>query len=464
MDAGTIGRKITRYRKLLYGNVLPFWLREGVDSEHGGIFTGLNRRGAVIEQDKSVWFQGRAAWTFAAASIVAGTRPYAATKYRRLEETLLRAAESAESFSDRHCYDPADGRMYFRTTRDGRPLIKRRYVFSECFAAIAKAMLARASGDADRLRRAHQLLLNVLAFLKNPAEPKMNAGVRPTSGLAHLMILINVAQELREAHNSIYKANNSHSENLESPETLEMPEKNFYTELIRVCIETIRTLHVKPELRCVLEQTGPAGEFLEDHFEGRLVNPGHSIEAAWFILREADYLGGHGNLIPHTARSAPDPADTHDCRVASASDRRRRQEYIRLGTDILKWMLESGWDSTSGGLLYFLDAKQEPPFEYWHDMKFWWPHNEAIIATLYAGLLTGEEKYWQWFHKIDLWSHRHFPDRDYGEWYGYLRRDGSLSTSLKGNMFKGPFHIPRMYLWGLTLMTRLRNDMMSKNQ
>ena len=84
-------------------------------------------------------------------------------------------------------------------------------------------------------------------------------------------------------------------------------------------------------------------------------------------------------------------------------------------------------------------------------MKFWWPHNETIIATLLAYHLTGDEKYSDWHLKTHDWAYNRFPDPEYGEWYGYLHRDGRLSSPLKGNMFKGPFHIPRMqlYCWKL---------------
>ena len=407
--------KISQYQNILYADILPFWLHRGMDSSHGGILTGLDREGNIIEQDKSVWFQGRAAWTFAAS--------YCANP----DTSLLQAAGSAEHFSDSHCYDPTDNRMYFRVTREGHPLIKRRYVFSDCFASIAKAMLARAHKDSERLEQAHTLLLKVLAFLENPAEPKINPHTRPLSGLAILMILINVAQEIREAQIALRGRNG---------------EEGFYTDLVQDCIAQIRHLHLKPELQCLLEECGPEGEFLGEHFEGRLVNPGHSIEAAWFILREADYLRGCGNLLP--------PYENN------AEYTERSQGYIRLGTTILNWMLDSGWDASHGGLFCFLDAKGLPSHEPGHDMKFWWPHNEAIIACLYAWLLTGDETYKEWFHKIDDWSHGHFPDKEHGEWYGYLHRDGSLSTSLKGNMFKGPFHVPRMYLWSIALLQRIQ--------
>jgi N-acylglucosamine 2-epimerase len=122
---------------------------------------------------------------------------------------------------------------------------------------------------------------------------------------------------------------------------------------------------------------------------------------------------------------------------------------MKLGLTILDWMWSRGWDDEHGGLFYFRDLRGLPVQEYWHDMKFWWPHCEAIIATLLAWKLSGDEKYARWHQQVHEWSFRHFPDPEFGEWYGYLHRDGRISTRLKGNMWKGPFHLPRMlwYCW-----------------
>ena len=113
---------------------------------------------------------------------------------------------------------------------------------------------------------------------------------------------------------------------------------------------------------------------------------------------------------------------------------------------MLDWMWERGWDREYGGILYFVDVNGLPVQEYWHDMKFWWPQNEAIIATLLAYQLTGESKYAQWHSMIHDWAYSHFPDAEHGEWFGYLHRDGSISSTAKGNLWKGPFHLPRMQL------------------
>ena len=187
---------------------------------------------------------------------------------------------------------------------------------------------------------------------------------------------------------------------------------------------------MKPEFEAVLENVGLNGQFM-DHFDGRLLCPGHAIEAAWFILNEAKLRGN-------------DP------------------ELIGMGTKILDWMWEIGRDKQYGGILYFRDVKGLPVQEYWQDMKFWWPQNEAIIATLLAFQLTGNRKYEKWHDMIHEWANKYFSDPEFGEWYGYLHRDGRISVPLKGNLWKGPFHIPRMQLYAWQILEEIETGTNNK--
>ena len=375
------------YRDGLLDDTLPFWLPRSIDREHGGFITSLARDGGILQTDKAVWFQGRFAWMLA-------------TLYNTVEQRdeWLEASRIGIDFLNAHCFD-TDGRMFFSVTREGQPLRKRRYIFSEIFAVIALAAYGTATGDERYKRQALELFKLVLHYLDTPGllEPKTDPGVRPMKGLAIPMVLIVTAQELRKA--------------VDDP---------LCSAVIDRAIEEVARDFMKPEFACVLETVGPHGEFY-DTFDGRMVNPGHSIELGWFILEEARVRGN------------------------------RDPRLIELGTRIIDWSLEIGWDQEFGGILYYRDAKGLAATEYWHDMKFWWPHNEAIIATLLAYQMTGNTKYLHWHRKVHDWSYAHFPDPEHGEWYGYLHRDGSVSTTLKGNMWKGLFHLPRMqwYCWQL---------------
>lgn len=169
---------------------------------------------------------------------------------------------------------------------------------------------------------------------------------------------------------------------------------------------------------------GLQGEFLGDISEGRLVDPGHSLEASWFIMAEAERMGD--------------------------------QEMLQKALNIFDWSIALGWDEQQGGgIVYYADALGKPVVPLEWDMKLWWPHNEAIIAALMAYRLTGEERFAQWFERITDYAFSHFPDPEHGEWYGYLHRDGSVSHTLKGSTFKGPFHLFRMLTVCLDEMDKL---------
>jgi N-acylglucosamine 2-epimerase len=378
------------YRDTLLDNVIPFWLRHGLDREHGGYLTALDRDGTVIDTDKSIWFQGRGAWTFA-------------TLFNTVEKSSewLDAARSGIEFLRQHGSGPG-GKLYFTVTRDGQPLRMRRYVYSESFAAIANAAFAQATGDSRSADDAVAFFNNYLSHSFDPGlrPPKVDAETRPMVEFGPLMIGIATAQELRENLGDV------------------LVRGRTCTGWIDWAIEQIERVFMKPECEAVMEVVGTDGGIIDD-FDGRQLNPGHALECAWFVMHEGKHRG--------------------DARLT------------RLGLTMLDWMWKRGWDEEYGGIFCFRDLRGLPVQEDCYDMKFWWPHCEAVIATLLAWILTGDEKYARWHQQVHEWSFRHFPDPEFGEWYGYLHRDGRISTRLKGDLWKGPFHLPRMlwYCWKL---------------
>ncbi len=373
------------YKQQLLQDTVPFWFPRSFDTEYGGFLLMRDRDGSLIDDDKAVWIQGRATWLLATLYTTVAPKP-----------EWLEGAKLGYEFLVNHCFD-TDGRMFFHLTREGAPLRKRRYFFSETFAVIAFAAYAKATGDEEAARRARDLFGKCIDYSTGvlPLEPKFTP-TRPTRGIGTPMILLNTAQQLRETIGD-----------------------DRCDAWITTWIHEIATYFVKDDLRCVMEQVAPDGSIL-DHIDGRTLNPGHAMEGAWFILHEA---GKRNN----------DPA------------------LIALGCRMLDYMWERGWDKEHGGILYFRDVYHRPVQEYWQDMKFWWPQNEAIIATLLAYLLTGDEKYARWHRQIHEYAYSHFHDPECGEWYGYLHRDGSIAQTAKGNLFKGPFHLPRQewYCWQL---------------
>ena len=370
------------YRDGLLNDTLPFWIKHSVDRKYGGFTICLDRDGTVIDTDKGIWSQGRFTWLLS-------------TIYSEVEKNpeWMELAKHGIDFIRKYGFDDY-GRMFFSVPQSGKPLRKRRYIFSESFTVAAFAAYAKASGDAQAKEDALSVFRLMQRHLSEPGllPPKLIPETRSMKGLAVPMIMIVTAQILREV--------------LDDPQEL--------NQVIDDSISEIERDFMKPEFKAVLESVAPNGDF-SDHFDGRMLCPGHTIEAAWFILKESVYRN-------------------HDSRLR------------QLGLTILDWMLEWGWDQEYGGILYYRDVKGLPVQEYWQDMKFWWPHNEAIIATLLAYTLTHDEKYALWHKRVHDWAYEHFPDPEHGEWFGYLHRDGRVSVTLKGNLWKGPFHLPRMQL------------------
>ena len=377
-----------RYRDDLVNDIMPFWLKNGLDRVNGGVYTCVDRDGSLIDSTKSVWFQGRFAFVCSFAYNTIANNP-----------EWLAAAKSTIDFIEAHCFD-TDGRMYFEVMADGTPLRKRRYVFSESFAAIAMAEYAKASGDMTYAQKALDLFKDIRKFVATPGymEPKYLPSLQ-AKGHSLVMILINTASRIR---------------NVISDQVLDQQ--------IDESITSLKDF-MKPEFNALLETVGTNGEFI-DTINGRLINPGHCIETAWFLLEEAKHRGWD-------------------------------KELTAQALQILDWSWEWGWDKQYGGIINFRDCKNLPPQDYSQDMKFWWPQTEAIIATLYAYEATGDDKYLIWHKQISEWTYAHFPDDECGEWYGYLHRDGTVAQPAKGNIFKGPFHIPRMMIKSFELCKEL---------
>jgi len=133
------------YRKELLEDTVPFWMNHAIDTEHGGYLFCLDRTGNVVDTDKPVWLTGRFVWLLA-------------TLYRTITQnsSWIETAAAGLSFLREHAFDD-DGRMYFLLDRSGRPLRKRRYLFSECFGALALAAYGRATGDDRALSEADTL-------------------------------------------------------------------------------------------------------------------------------------------------------------------------------------------------------------------------------------------------------------------------------------------------------------------
>jgi N-acylglucosamine 2-epimerase len=257
---------------------------------------------------------------------------------------------------------------------------------------MAFGQYALAAGDEPAAELARATYHQILARQANPKGPytKQVPGARPLRSLALPMILSNLVLELEPL----------------------LPAAEVDAALDD-CIASVVGLFRDTATQLLLEAVAPDGSQV-DSFEGRLLNPGHALEATWFLMDIA----------------------------------RRRGDAALLNTavEIALATLQFGWDAEHGGLFYFMDRLGRPPQQLEWDQKLWWVHLEALVAALMGYARTRRPECWTWFERLHAYTWAHFPDPQYGEWFGYLNRRGEVLLPLKGGKWKGCFHLPRALL------------------
>ena len=369
----------SRYKRELLENCLPFWLENSQDKEFGGYYSCLNRDGSVYDTDKFIWLQGREVWMFAMLY----------NNVEKNQEWLDCAIQGAE-FLKKYGHDE-NWDFYFSLNREGLPLVQPYNIFSNTFACMGFAQLAKATGNEEYARIARKIFTRILERRSNPKGQwcKAYPGTRPMKDFALPMIICNMALEVEDI----------------------LEDKSVLEQTIDTCLHEVFDVFYQPNLGCMLENVSSVDGTPVDCFEGREINPGHDLEALWFMMN----LG----------------------------IRRGDKVLIEKCVEIALKVIDLGWDKEYGGIFYFLDAKGAPQQKLEWDQKLWWVHIESAIAMLKGYQLTGNEKCLEWFMKLDEYLWNNFKDKEYPEWFGYLNRRGEMLLPLKGGKWKGCFHVPR---------------------
>ena len=368
-----------RYKTELLDSVLPFWLNKSIDKEYGGYFSCLDRDGSVYDTDKFIWLQGREVWLFSMICNKLG-------KKQEWLEAAIQGAELLKKYGHNGDYD-----FYFSLTREGKPLVEPYNIFSNTFACMAFAQLAKATGSEEYAEISRRIFKRILERRGNPKGKWSKAvpGTRPMKDFALPMIICNMALEVEDIIND--------------PQLLE--------KTIDECLHEVLDVFYQPDLGCMLENVSSLDNSRLDCFEGREINPGHNLEALWFMMN----LG----------------------------IRRNDKALINKCVEISLSVIERGWDKEYGGIFYFLDSKGAPQQKLEWDQKLWWVHIESAIAMIKGYQLTGNKKCLEWFEKLDEYMWSRFKDPLHPEWFGYLNRRGEMLLPLKGGKWKGCFHVPR---------------------
>lgn len=367
-----------QYKSELLDSVMPFWVGKSQDKEYGGYFSCLDNAGNVYDTDKFVWMQGREVWMFSMLY----------NKVERRKEWLDAAVQGGE-FLKKYGHD-GNFNWYFSLTRDGKPLVEPYNIFSYTFATMAFGQLSIATGNKEYEEIAKRTFDIILSKAGNPKGKwnKLHPGTRPLKNFALPMILCNLALEIEP-----------------------LLDEKFMKQTIDTCIHEVMDVFLRPELGGLIVENVLEDGSLSDCFEGRHMNPGHAIEAMWFIM--------------------------------DLGKRLNRPELIEKAKDTALLMAEYGWDKEYGGIFYFMDRLGCPPQELEWDQKLWWVHIETLISMIKGYQLTGDKKCLEWFEKVHDYVWTHFKDPENPEWFGYLNRRGEVLLQLKGGKWKGCFHVPR---------------------
>ncbi len=404
------------YRKHLEEVVMPFWLGEPSDREHGGVFTCIeNESGRRVSGDKFVWSQGRFAWLMGHAARMAKRGVLSGDS----QEYLARARETAD-FLMRHDF-LKDGSCAYMLTADGQ---KKEFLpgrghdisfFADCFVILGLAEVARASGESTYLTTALstydkvrlRLAAGTVRSEPYPLPPGCNAHARP-------MIMLNVAQELERL---LFEWNNHRAEELAGHALAYMDE---------ILGDFVRDDGLVQEVRC---------EDGRDSLLTRHVTPGHAIESMWFVMEEAVRHG--------------------------------RNDVVNTAVRVIKTSFEAGWDREFGGLFRYVEpsgkspsGQPDGPFEQlicdtW-DTKIWWPHSETLYAALLGEMVSGDKELRTIHARTHAYSFATFPHPDpaIGEWIQIRDRQGRPLDKVVGLPVKDPYHLLR----NLMVLVELLNE------
>ena len=381
MDETFLSTQRALLRSRLRDDIIPFWLDHARDHEFGGYVTCLGRDGTPYEQNKvCMWNSGRIIWFFS-------------HMYNELEPdpAWLEMARHGVEFALAHGVAP-DGTMYYSLSRDGSPLQASQDVFTELFHVSGFSEFARATGDRALAERAWSLFCGVWERLQEPgraAQPLLAETV-PVRLFGHPLIALNVLDELRRFR--------------QRPEIEAM---------IDQCLGWIFDYHVDADRKAALELVrwdgGPAPGYW-----GRKVTPGHMIEAGIFVIHEAE--------------------------------QRADAELTQRGLDLIEWGYERGWDRELGGIVNDIDIDGLPIPDmgvYLAHSKLWWQHAEALYALLLAYVLTGDDRFRNWYQDVRDYCFESFADPEHGEWFGVLDDRGTRLNDTKGSARKSVFHVGR---------------------
>ncbi|MDD3036849.1 MAG: AGE family epimerase/isomerase [Bacteroides sp.] len=376
-------------RKELTENILPYWMEQMTDEDHGGFYGRITGNEVLMpDAEKGAVLNARILWTFSAA-------------YRllRQEEYLATATKAKRYLIDRF-YDCNYGGIYWSLDKDGKPLDTKKQIYAIGFAIYGLSEYHRATGDPEALEYAIRLFHDIEehSFDKNK-NGYYEALTREWEEIADMRLSEKDANER--------KTMNTHLHILEP-----------YTNLYRVWKDEklekqLRNLISLFTHKILNKETSHLQLFFNDDWQSKypIVSYGHDIEASW-LLHEAVLVTGDPSLIVATEPIV--------YKIAEAA-----AEGLLPGK----------------GMIYekHLDTKHT-------DTDFhWWVQAETVVGffNIYEHWDNEEA-----LHKVSsTWTFikEQLIDHKHGEWFWSVQANGIINRKDdKAGFWKCPYHNSRM--------------------
>ncbi len=379
---------IQRIKAELTDNILPFWMRHVVDRERGG-FYGSITNDLVVDRDapRGALLSLRILWTYAAAYQRDPRQEY-------LDMATHAALDLGENFMDNQY-----GGMFWLIAADGRPLNMRKQIYGQAFGLYALAEFSAVTGDPALQDWLKALFRTIERHAYDPQDGGyLEAFDRDWRWLDDL--------RLSDVDMNTPKSMNTHLHVMEA-----------YTNLRRVLpndqvIVRHRELIEILMRRIVHSETHHTILFFDRDWQPRSdhISFGHDIEASWLLVEAAE-VDGDESLIA---------------------------EARRLAVQMAQAVYDEGRDA-DGGLFY-----EAAPQGVVDSNKEWWPQAEAAVGFLNAYQISGQAHFLT--AALQSWDfiERHLVDRQHGEWFRAVTREGvRLTDPLKVSFWKCPYHNSR---------------------
>lgn len=379
---------LSQLEKELQDNILGFWMKHTVDTEHGGFIGEIdNKLNIIAGAEKSLVLNARILWTFASAC-----RVYQLPEY-------LTIAERAYAYLLEHFLDKEYGGLFWMVDATGSPSQPKKQIYGQAFAVYALAEFYHATGRPEVLEETIQLFHTVEKYGYDPIYKGYIEALSRDWQMTDDLSLS--TKDMNEK-----KSMNTHLHVLEAYTGLY---RVWKSEELRVKLAEL----IEMMLEHIIDEQGQHFHlFLDEEWNVKSdhISYGHDIEGSWLLVEAAETLGDEALL----------------------------QRVRTVAISMAEAVLADGVAS-DGGIWNEAD-----PNGLINKEKDWWPQAEAVVGFYNAYQLTGEAKFADAAKAAWTFIDTYIVDHKLGEWYwGVDENLRPMAHEPKVSAWKCPYHNSR---------------------